>query len=90
MKDEGKGGHGAYPKARGMVEAGRMVGTIIFSRDGQPARELEQCFTINGLGVLSSLHCYLAATNIIESPHAGVSIRTRRVYHWQNGAMVRR
>jgi hypothetical protein len=30
----------------------------------------------------------LATTNIIESPHAGVRIQTRRVTHWQNGRMV--
>ena len=49
---------------------------------------LEECFTINRLGVPPSLHRCLATTNIIESPHAGVRIRTRRVTHWQNGAMV--
>jgi hypothetical protein len=26
--------------------------------------------------------------NIIESPHDGVRIQTRRVTHWQNGRMV--
>lgn len=30
------------------------------------------------------------ATNIIEIPHAGVRIQTRRVTHWQNGNMVLR
>ena len=33
---------------------------------------------------------WLTTTNIIESPHAGVRIRTRRVTNWQNGAMARR
>jgi len=51
---------------------------------------LEECFTINRLGVPPSLARCLATTNIIESPHAGVRIQTRRVTHWQNGAMVRR
>lgn len=51
---------------------------------------LEECFTINRLGLpLSLLRC-LATTNIIESPHARVRIRTRRVTRWQNGTMVRR
>jgi len=27
-------------------------------------------------------------SNIIESPHAGARIQTRRVTHWQNGKMV--
>jgi transposase-like protein len=51
---------------------------------------LEECFTINRLGVPSSLQRCMATTNIIESPHAGVRIRTRRVTNWQNGSMVRR
>jgi putative transposase len=51
---------------------------------------LEECFTINRLGLPPSLMRCLATTNIIESPHAGVRIRTRRVTHWQNGAMARR
>jgi len=51
---------------------------------------LEECFTINRLGVPPTLQRCLATTNIIESPHAGVRIRTRRVTHWQNGAMARR
>ncbi|MGC9200183.1 MAG: IS256 family transposase, partial [Acidobacteriaceae bacterium] len=51
---------------------------------------LEECFTINRLDLPPSLHRCLATTNIIESPHAGVRIQTRRVTHWQNGKMVRR
>src|SRR5208283_226721 len=51
---------------------------------------LEECFTINRLGLPPSLLRCLATTNIIESPHAGVRIRTRRVTNWQNGSMVRR
>ena len=51
---------------------------------------LEECFTINRLGLPPSLMRCLATTNIIESPHAGVRIRTRRVTHWQNGKMVLR
>ena len=51
---------------------------------------LEECFTINRLGLPPSLMRCLATTNIIESPHAGVRIRTRRVTHWQDGKMVLR
>jgi transposase-like protein len=51
---------------------------------------LEECFTINRLGLPPSLQRCLATTNIIESPHAGVRIRTRRVTNWQNGSMVGR
>ncbi len=49
---------------------------------------LDECFTINRLGLPPSLLRCLATTNIIESPHAGVRIQTRRVTHWQNGKMV--
>ena len=51
---------------------------------------LEECFTINRLDIPPALHRCLATTNIIESPHAGVRIQTRRVTHWQNGKMVLR
>lgn len=51
---------------------------------------LEECFTINRLDVPPSLHRCLATTNIIESPHAGVRMRTRRVCRWRNGNMVKR
>ncbi len=51
---------------------------------------LEECFTINRLGLPPTLMRCLATTNIIESPHSGVRIQTRRVTHWQNGKMVLR
>ncbi len=51
---------------------------------------LEDCFTINRLDLPPTLWRCLATTNIIESPHAGVRIQTRRVTHWQNGKMVLR
>lgn len=51
---------------------------------------LEECFTINRLDLPPALHRCLATTNIIESPHAGVRLQTRRVTHWQNGDMVLR
>src|ERR1019366_2832752 len=49
---------------------------------------LEEGFTINRLGLPQTLLRCLATTNIIESPHAGVRIQTRRVTRWQNGRMV--
>jgi len=51
---------------------------------------LEECFTINRLGLPSSLHRCLATTNVIESPQSGVRMRTRRVCRWRNAAMVER
>ena len=51
---------------------------------------LEECFTLNRLGVPASLHRCLATTNLIESPQSGVRMRTRRICHWRDGAMVQR
>jgi transposase-like protein len=51
---------------------------------------LEECFTINRLEVPVSLHRCLATTNVIESPHAGVRMRTNRVSRWKDAAMVLR
>jgi transposase-like protein len=51
---------------------------------------LEECFTINRLGIPSSLHRCLATTNLIESPQSGVRMRTRRVCRWRDAAMVQR
>lgn len=51
---------------------------------------LEECFTINRLDLPPSLHRCLATTNIIESPHSGVRMRTRRVCRWRDSGMVKR
>jgi transposase-like protein len=51
---------------------------------------LEETFTINRLGLPAMLQRCLATTNLIESPQSGVRMRTRRVTHWQGGAMVQR
>lgn len=51
---------------------------------------LEETFTINRLGLPPKLRRCLATTNIIESPTAGVRLRTRRVTNWRDGQMVLR
>ncbi len=51
---------------------------------------LEECFTINRLGIPASLHRCLATTNLIESPQSGVRRRTGRVCRWRDAAMVER
>jgi len=51
---------------------------------------LEETFTINRLGLSPKLRRCLATTNLIESPHSGVRLRTRRVTNWQGGEMVLR
>ena len=49
---------------------------------------LEETFTINRLELSASLRLCLATTNVIESPHSGVRMRTRRVSRWKDGQMV--
>jgi transposase-like protein len=51
---------------------------------------LEETFTINRLELPATLQRCLGTTNIIESPHAGVRLRTNRVSRWQDGKMVLR
>jgi len=51
---------------------------------------LDEMFTVNAMGLPKELLRCLCTTNIIESPHSGVRMRTRRVCHWQNGQMVLR
>jgi putative transposase len=50
----------------------------------------EELFTVNRLGLPPKLKRCLTTTNIIESPHSGVRIRTGRVSRWKDGAMVLR
>jgi transposase-like protein len=51
---------------------------------------LDETFTINDLGLPGKLRRCLATTNLIESPGAGVRLRTRRVCRWKDGSMVLR
>src|SRR3974377_1313454 len=51
---------------------------------------LEECFTINRLGIPPSLHRCLATTNLIESPQSGVRMRTRRCCRCGNTARAPR
>ena len=51
---------------------------------------LEETFTINRLELSSSLRLCLAPTNIIESSHSGVRLRTGRVSRWRDAPMVLR
>jgi transposase-like protein len=51
---------------------------------------LAEMFTVNRLGLSPSLARCLVSTNVIESPHSGVRLRTRRVYPWREGKMVLR
>lgn len=51
---------------------------------------LDEMFTINRLGLPSSLRRSLGSTNAIESPYSGVRARTGRVKHWRDGQMALR
>ncbi len=51
---------------------------------------LPEMFTVNRLGLSPSLSRCLVSTNVIESPHSGVRLRTRRVCRWRDGKMVLR
>ncbi len=51
---------------------------------------LEEMFTVNRLGLSPALSRCLCSTNIIESPHSGVRLRTRRICRWRDGKMVLR
>ena len=50
---------------------------------------LEETFTVNRLGLPPTLRRCLCTTNLIESPHSGVRMRTRRVTRWRDEEMVR-
>ena len=51
---------------------------------------LEETFTINRLELPPTLRRCLGTTNLIESPNAGMRMRTGRVTRWRDGAMVLR
>jgi transposase-like protein len=51
---------------------------------------MAEMFTVNRLGIPGALSRCLCSTNLIESPNAGVRLRTRRVTRWQDGTMVLR
>jgi len=46
--------------------------------------------TVSRLGLSPNLALHLVTTKIIESPHSGVRLRTRRVCRWRDGKMVLR
>jgi len=51
---------------------------------------LKEMFTVNRLGLSPSLSRCLVSTNVIESPHSGVRLRTRKICRWRDGKMVLR
>jgi putative transposase len=51
---------------------------------------LAEMFTVNRLDLSPSLARCLVTTNVIESPHSGVRLRTRKICRWRDGKMVLR
>lgn len=51
---------------------------------------LAEMLPVSRLGLSPSLSRCLVSTNVIESPHSGVRLRTRRVCRWRDGKMVLR
>jgi transposase-like protein len=51
---------------------------------------LKELFTINRLGLPSSLRRCLGTTNLIDNSHSALRERIHRVKHWQNGTMALR
>jgi len=51
---------------------------------------LAEMFTVSRLGLSPALSRCLVSTNVIESPHSGVRLRTRRICRWRDGMMVMR
>jgi hypothetical protein len=51
---------------------------------------LEELFTVNRLGLTSSLRRCLGTTNLIDNGHSAVRERMRRVKNWQSGEITLR
>ena len=51
---------------------------------------MTEMFTVNRLGLSPGLMRCLVSTNVIESPHSGVRLRTRKICRWRDGKMVLR
>ena len=51
---------------------------------------LAEMFTINRLGLPATLRRCLGTTNLIDSTHSGVRLKSRRVTRWSSGSMAMR
>jgi len=71
-------------------EAGAVAGAETSRCGGEPARRIIGDVHGEPAGLSPALMRCLSSTNIIESPHRGVRLRTRRICRWRNGKMVLR
>ncbi len=96
LKEQGKAALRAafrLPAAEGMARLEKQAQWLEREHPDAAAslREgLKEMFTVNRLGLPPSLCRCLCSTNIIESPHSGVRLRTRRICRWRDGRMVLR
>jgi len=60
------------------------------SAAGSLREGLDETFTANAIGLPGALRRCLVTTNLIESPQAGIRMRTRRVTRWRDGSMALR
>ena len=60
------------------------------SAAGSLREGLAEMFTVSRLGLSPSLSRCLVSTNVIESPHSGGRLRTRKICRWRDGRMVLR
>lgn len=51
---------------------------------------LAEMSTVSRMGLSPSLSLCLVSTNVIESPHSGIRLRTRKVCRWRDGKMALR
>ena len=73
------------PEAQLVVDSFRCVSAAASLREG-----LAETFTINRLGLPATLRRCLGTTNLVESPNAGMRLRTRRVTRWRDTKMILR
>jgi putative transposase len=81
------------PAREGMARLEKQAEWLVQEYPSAAASLLEglaEMFTVNRLGLSPNLARCLASTNIIESPHSGVRLRTRKVCRWRDGKMVLR
>jgi putative transposase len=60
------------------------------SAAGSLREGLTELFTINALGLPTTLRRCLGSTNLIDSSHSGIRQKTNRVTNWQDGQMALR
>lgn len=89
--------HGGCPIFRWRSSGGSQP-RFVWNRAGNPSEKERaavslperpvEMFTVNRLVLSPGLTRCLVSTNVIESPHSGARLRTRKVCRWREGEMV--